>query len=1346
MLRRFLPVLPFLVDLLPLLILSTAFRPAISATLPSTPNSSIVAPIAQANPDNTVNAYAQEITVRIQTHNNQGSGTLITKQDNEYLVLTNAHILRGAESLNIQTHDGQIYTAKAVENPFPAKYDLALVTFVSNQSYTLPELGNFTPRKGQSVISAGYAADSQQFQVRPNQVQLILDQPLQGGYQLGYPGDIQQGMSGGPIIETTTGELIGINGQSAFPLVDDYKTLDGQAIPPETVQTLRQQNWGIPLQTVLAQIQPNLLATYGLPQPLVASTVKTAQAQGWVADLEARAKTFTLQINSSTGANGSGVLIAKQDKTYTVLTANHVLCATPNGKPPCPLQQYAVVAPDGQIFKVDPQTVQRQEGVDLAIFTFTSDADYALATFGDYNPRKDDEVFVAGFPKVNQSEARWQFNGGKVFDKTDGFLSVNSYSVRQNDAVFALPQANFGGGYELVYTSITYGGMSGGVVLDRQGQVIGIHGLAEGESETGNLKIQLGLSLGIPTSSVLGTLPKFNLSPELLQVSSTAPTPLSAGQQAQWQASVLQVDVPTGNAKAEVWIERGNQLWRLEQYAEALAAFDRAIQLNPSFVHLAWYGKALVYRSQENFPAAETALLKVLNLKPNYKPGWKVLSAAYRLQKKPEQALTAVNSGLKIAPTDAQLLNEKYVVLSELYRYSEALAAIDAAIAQAPRAAFYINRGWVLIKMDRYEETLTALNQAIEIDPNMAIAYTNRGVTYSFLKRPKEAIADLKKAIALDSQYISAYGGLGMLYHSQGRYQEALAQFNQGIAIDPKNPINYSGQGFVYFAQKQYQDAIAAHTKAIELEPDSANDYFSRANVYITTQQYQDAIADLTKAIRLAPPDPIYFNNRGDAYDALNQPEAALADYSQAIEVDKNNTRAYIGLGTVYQRARQYQRAIAQFDKAIEVADFPQKLETDKKYKGLAYSARGFLYSDLGKLEQAIADFSQAIELSPKVTYLYRARALNYTALNRYQEAIADYTQAIEIAPKDLSTYIRRGKIYRTLGQETEANADFQKVLTTEPSDSQGYGVRADVYKSLKRYPEALADYTKAIELAPQNPFQRSLLHSSRAQMHGNLQQYEQANLDYSKALALLPNPTVPFAADLYIARGNNFLSWQRQDDALADFNQAIGISPKNVMAYVGRGRLSLGTQKYQDALADFSTVIKLNPKLGFVYDFRSRTYQALNRIEDAIADADQWIERQANAASYTRRGILHVLGANPSLALNDFQQAITLNPKAIIPTVNLGLIYYEQGNRKQAIAQFQRAIELDGSLAEPQLALATALYHGGQQKQAIALAQSALKLDPKFQEVAFLKQNLWGERLIVDVKKLLTEPAFQAP
>ncbi len=37
--------------------------------------------------------FAQEITVQIITDNNKGSGTLMGKQGNDYLVLTNAHVV-----------------------------------------------------------------------------------------------------------------------------------------------------------------------------------------------------------------------------------------------------------------------------------------------------------------------------------------------------------------------------------------------------------------------------------------------------------------------------------------------------------------------------------------------------------------------------------------------------------------------------------------------------------------------------------------------------------------------------------------------------------------------------------------------------------------------------------------------------------------------------------------------------------------------------------------------------------------------------------------------------------------------------------------------------------------------------------------------------------------------------------------------------------------------------------------------------------------------------------------------------------------------------------------------------
>ena len=42
-------------------------------------------------------------------------------------------------------------------------------------------------------------------------------------------------------------------------------------------------------------------------------------------------------------------------------------------------------------------------------------------------------------------------------------------------------------------------------------------------------------------------------------------------------------------------------------------------------------------------------------------------------------------------------------------------------------------------------------------------------------------------------------------------------------------------------------------------------------------------------------------------------------------------------------------------------------------------------------------------------------------------------------------------------------------------------------------------------------------------------------------------------------------------------------------------------------------------------------------------------------------------------------------------------------------------------------------------------MAEKALQLDKQFADVEFLKENLWGEKIIADTKKLLSHPQIQA-
>ncbi|MCZ8189813.1 MAG: hypothetical protein O9326_08760 [Microcystis sp. LE19-338.1B] len=55
-------------------------------------------------------------------------------------------------------------------------------------------------------------------------------------------------------------------------------------------------------------------------------------------------------------------------------------------------------------------------------------------------------------------------------------------------------------------------------------------------------------------------------------------------------------------------------------------------------------------------------------------------------------------------------------------------------------------------------------------------------------------------------------------------------------------------------------------------------------------------------------------------------------------------------------------------------------------------------------------------------------------------------------------------------------------------------------------------------------------------------------------------------------------------------------------------------------------------------------------------------------------------------------------------------------------------------------MALAVTLYRQGNTGKAIKLAKSALKIDPEFSQVETLPKNLWGDKIIADARKLLSQ------
>ncbi len=149
---------------------------------------------------------------------------------------------------------------------------------------------------------------------------------------------------------------------------------------------------------------------------------------------------------------GSGIILKKQGSIYTVLTNAHVLQA---GKPP-----YRIQTPDGQIYtakNVETRQIASLQGNDLALLQFRSTIRaYTVPSLG-AKPAVGDEVFAAGFPSTGEQS------------KDKGFAFTNG-------KVSLVLQLALKGGYQVGYTNNIEKGMSGGPLLNRQGQVVGVNG------------------------------------------------------------------------------------------------------------------------------------------------------------------------------------------------------------------------------------------------------------------------------------------------------------------------------------------------------------------------------------------------------------------------------------------------------------------------------------------------------------------------------------------------------------------------------------------------------------------------------------------------------------------------------------------------------------------------------------------------------------------------------------------------------------------------------------------------------------------------------------------------------
>jgi len=398
---------------------------------------------------------------------------------------------------------------------------------------------------------------------------------------------------------------------------------------------------------------------------------------------------------------------------------------------------------------------------------------------------------------------------------------------------------------------------------------------------------------------------------------------------------------------------------------------------------------------------------------------------------------------------------------------------------------------------------------------------------------------------------------------------------------------------------------LSALNRLIAQHPEFKPAYTQRAMMLARVNRLDDSLRDCNKALAMDASDALALRHRMYCRMRMKQYAAGINDATALLkinpydaDVQRDRAQAYLMLG--HKRAAQQDLKLANEHQRYSVKSTAMMAQTPEQQAAL-----------LGNLSMRLRKKPDAMD------YMTRSDVL--IALERFSDAMADLQAAMQLPLSEIQTaYVQMN--------------------------------RARCYSGMKKYDYALKAASLAIDLyskkkgVPGN-WQKSRIEEAylvRSDLLFEQQKFDESLKDCSTYIREFPNRSVG-----YSKRADSLAALGHSQQAIADFEQVLKISPDNEHALVSLAQLN---EKAHNPLASakaYSQLIQLHPDISDFYLARARQYRQAGNLANALRDYNSMVSRSANdPVAYEERAQVFAQMGKVGAAKLDIDHAIKVSPE----------------------------------------------------------------------------------------------------